>query len=68
MGSPMSGNYFIFAKKQAEEALTKIGSVSAASGAAAADAAKKAHGEKWLEMVAIPESEISWAIEEKGSS
>jgi hypothetical protein len=57
--------YFVFAKKEAEEALTKIGAVSATGGASAAEAAKRAHGEEWLEMIAIPENEIAWAIEER---
>jgi 1,2-phenylacetyl-CoA epoxidase PaaB subunit len=60
----MSKQYEVFARRECHEALTRIGSVTAADAAQARQAAKQTHGEDWMEMVAIPKSGISWAIQE----
>jgi hypothetical protein len=43
-----------------------VGTVQATDGTEAATAARRAHGDAWLEMVAIPRQGISWAIREDG--
>ncbi len=56
--------YEVYARKECHEALTHIGTIEAGNAEEAKTAAKQAHGEDWMEMVAIPKSGISWAIQE----
>ena len=52
----------IFARKDGDEALTRVGAIEIEEGASVEDAAKEQHGGDWLEMVAIPADSMSWAI------
>jgi 1,2-phenylacetyl-CoA epoxidase PaaB subunit len=54
--------YRIFARRESEKPLTAVGSVDAGDERQASAAARSEHGEEWLEMVAIPEKEMAWAI------
>ena len=56
--------YEVYARKNDSDALTRIGTIDVEAGGSVEDAAKKEHGEEWLEMVAIPAEKISWAIGE----
>lgn len=60
----MNQTYTVFARKESQAALTRLGTVSVAPGKSVEDAACAAHGEDWLELVAIPESDMSWTIRE----
>jgi hypothetical protein len=60
----MSTKYAVFARRASEEALTRIGTVEVAAGASVEDAACAKHGKDWIELVAIPETEMTWAIKE----
>lgn len=57
--------WFVFGRKTYEEALTQIGRLDAEAGKAVDDAARARYGSDWLELVAIPEARISWAIREE---
>ncbi|MCA9752923.1 MAG: hypothetical protein R3B81_12605 [bacterium] len=54
----------IYGRRSCDEALTHLGSLDVPNADAVTDAAKKAHGEDWMELVAIPAGQIAWAIEE----
>ena len=56
--------WVVFARREYKEPLTRIGTLELEPGESVADAAKREHGESWLELVAIPESRIAWAIRE----
>jgi hypothetical protein len=56
--------FLVFARKKADDALTAIGTISA-SGDAIADTVRARFGDDWLEMIAIPKSAATWAIEEE---
>jgi hypothetical protein len=56
--------YEVYARREDGEALTRVGTIEVEAGGSVEAAAKKEHGDDWLEMVAIPASKISWAIGE----
>lgn len=56
--------WFVFGRKSYEEALTQVGTVRPEPGKPVEDAARTQYGSDWLELVAIPEARISWAIRE----
>jgi hypothetical protein len=55
----------IYARRGEQEALVHVGSVEAEEPSAVTEAAEKVHGTDWIEMVAIPQERISWAIREE---
>jgi hypothetical protein len=57
-------SYVVFARKRPDEALTRVGSVSAKDDQELEAAVTREHGEDWLELVAIPAGQIDWAIRE----
>lgn len=54
----------VYARREDGEALTRIGTIDVEPGGSVEAAAKKEHGDEWLEMVAIPAGKIRWAIGE----
>lgn len=56
--------WFVFGRRSYQEALTQVGTVTPSPGKAVEDAARSQYGSDWLELVAIPEARISWAIRE----
>jgi hypothetical protein len=60
--SPTSGTYVVFARRQSQEPLTRIGTVTVKEGASVADSVTLAHGKDWIELVAIPDTAMGWAI------
>jgi hypothetical protein len=56
--------WFVFGRREYQEPLTQIGRLEVAPGTSVAAATKQEYGDQWLELVAIPESRISWAIRE----
>ena len=56
--------YVVFARREYSEPLTEIGKLELPAGAALGGAVTRQYGEQWLELVAIPEREITWAIRE----
>jgi hypothetical protein len=60
-----ASNWAVFARKEAAEPLTRIGTVAVDEGASVEAAVRAGHGEDWIEMVAIPETSIVWAIREE---
>lgn len=62
----MSEQYEVYGRTREDEALTHLGSLSVPEGTDLQTAVRKAHGEDWLELVAIPGESIGWAIEQKG--
>jgi hypothetical protein len=61
----MSETYEVFGRREQDQALTRIGAVTIASGTAVEDEIRRQHGQDWLELVAIPSRAIGWAIEEE---
>ena len=59
--------YEVYARRDDSEALTRVGTIDVEPGASVEEAAKKQHGDEWLEMVAIPAGKIRWAIGEEDS-
>ena len=57
--------WVVFARKEYAEALTQVGTLELEPGQAVAERARQEYGEQWLELVAIPEKRISWAIREE---
>ncbi|MFN8177363.1 MAG: hypothetical protein U0167_05515 [bacterium] len=62
---PPVEKWVVFARREYKEPLTCIGTVELARGEDVKAAAKREHGDSWLELVAIPESRIAWAIREE---
>jgi hypothetical protein len=62
---PTVEKWAVFARREYKEPLTRIGTLELAAGASVVDAVKHEHGEDWLELVAVPESKIAWAIREE---
>jgi hypothetical protein len=58
----MSATYVVFARRESQEPLTRIGTVTVKEGASVADSVTRAHGKDWIELVAIPDTAIGWAI------
>ena len=58
----MAKQYEVFARKEQDEALTRIGTVSVEDAAEVEGKVKDEHGDDWLELVAIPCDSITWAI------
>jgi hypothetical protein len=66
MMSDNGQDFVIFARKEYEEPLAEIGTVSAGDSAKAREAALKAYpDDDWLEMVAIPQAVVLTVIESK---
>jgi hypothetical protein len=57
--------YLVFARREYSEPLTQIGRVEMATPASVRAAAAQQFGEDWLELVAVPENQIAWAIREE---
>jgi hypothetical protein len=57
----------VFARRQSQNGLARLGTVRVTAGERVENVARSAYGEDWLEMVAIPESGITWAIREESS-
>jgi hypothetical protein len=62
---PPVEKWVVFARREYKEPLTRIGTLELAHGEDVKGAAKREHGESWLELVAVPESRIAWAIREE---
>lgn len=58
----MSETYQVFGRREQDEALTRIGAVTVDAAAGVEDAVRREHGDDWLELVAIPDRAIAWAI------
>ena len=56
--------WVVFGRREYQEALTRIGTMDVDAGQSVEDSAKSTYGSEWLELVAIPEKRISWAIRE----
>jgi hypothetical protein len=56
--------WFVFGRREYQEPLTQIGRLELVAGTPVADATRRQFGEQWLELVAIPENGLSWAIRE----
>jgi hypothetical protein len=56
--------YRVFARREHREALTQVGTLRLPPGQSVRDAARTQYGDDWLELVAIPERGIRWAIRE----
>ena len=63
----MSQTYVVFARRESQEPLTKIGMVTVKEGSSVEDSVRDQHGEEWIELVAIPDTAIEWAIGEGDS-
>lgn len=61
----MSTTYLVFARRQADEALTAVGSLEAPRQDQLQTLARERFGSEWLEVIAIPRSTAAWAIEEE---
>lgn len=62
---PQIEKWIVLGRRQYQEPLTRIGSVDVERGHAVEQVAKRELGEDWLELIAIPESRIEWAIREE---
>ena len=60
--------YVVFARRTPQEPLTRIGTVTVKVGSSLEESVKRQHGEEWLELVAIPEGAMEWAIGEEDRS
>ena len=60
-----TGTFAVFARKESQDALARLGTVQVEEGGEVEKAAQEAFGEDWLEMIAIPEDGITWAIREE---
>ena len=58
-------NWVIFGRREYKEPLTCIGTLGVERGEDVSGATKREHGDEWLELIAIPESRIAWAIREE---
>ena len=57
--------WIVLGRRHYQEPLTRIGAVDVERGHPVELVAKQKLGEDWLELVAIPESRIEWAIREE---
>ena len=62
----MSATYVVFARRESQEPLTRIGTVTVREGSSVEDSVTEKHGEDWIELVAIPDTAMEWAIGEGG--
>lgn len=60
----MERTYEVYARREQDEALTRIGTVTLAEGSDLGGEVRGRYGDDWLELVAIPGEEIAWAIGE----
>lgn len=60
----MERTFEVYARREQDEALTRIGTVTLAGGSDVRAAVKERYGDDWLELVAIPGESIAWAIGE----
>jgi len=58
----MSETFVVFARREAQEPLTRIGRVTVPAGGSLEKRVREEHGEDWIELVAIPDRAIEWAI------
>jgi len=58
----MSSTYVVFARRESQEPLTRIGTVIVPPGSSVEDSVTRAHGADWIELVAIPDTAMEWAI------
>jgi len=56
--------WVVFGRREYGEALTQVGTLQVPAGGGVPEAARREYGEEWLELVAIPEDRIRWAIRE----
>ena len=59
----MAQMYEIYGRREQDQALTWLATMDVDGDVK--EAVQKAHGDDWLELVAIPSGSIGWAIEEK---
>lgn len=57
--------WVVFGRREYQEALTQIGTLEIERGRSVEDGAKSQYGADWLELVAIPQTVIRWAIREE---
>ncbi|MGH2569769.1 MAG: hypothetical protein ACRDGR_01000 [bacterium] len=60
--SGTSATYVVFARRESQEPLTRLGTVTVKEGSSVAESVTRAHGKDWIELVAIPDTAIGWAI------
>ena len=58
----MSETFVVFARRKSQEPLTRIGKITVKPGSSVEESVSKEHGEDWIELVAIPETAMEWAI------
>lgn len=58
----MERMFEVYARREQDEALTRLGSVTIAGESDVAAAVRERYGDDWLELVAIPGESIAWAI------
>jgi hypothetical protein len=64
----MSATYVVFARRESQQPLTRIGSITVKEGSSVEESVTKEHGEDWIELVAIPDTAMEWAIGEGDES
>ena len=64
----MSATYVVFARNKSQQPLTRIGTVTVKEGTSVEDSVTREHGEDWIELVAIPDTAMEWAIGEGDES
>ena len=62
---PPTDKWIVLGRRQYQEPLTRVGAIDVERGKDVGEVAKRALGEDWLELVAIPESRVEWAIREE---
>ena len=62
---PKTERWIVLGRREYQEPLTRVGAVDVERGQDVGAMAKRALGEDWLELVAIPESRVEWAIREE---
>jgi hypothetical protein len=58
----MSATFVVFARRESQEPLTKIGTVTVGEGDSVEESVSREHGGDWIELVAVPETAMEWAI------
>ena len=62
---PPTEKWIVLGRRQYQEPLTRVGAIDVEPGKDVGEVAKRTLGEDWLELVAIPESRVEWAIREE---
>ena len=58
----MERTFEVYARREQDQALTRLGTVNLSDDSDVAAAVKERYGDDWLELVAIPGESIAWAI------